>query len=70
MHVTDGELCHIYAAEHNGDLKNFPEEREEFLNTYTQKKASQIMNDWIKQINTETKVKTFLYRIEQRMQQQ
>lgn len=70
VHITDSEIRHVYAAENNGNLKNFLEDREEFINTYTQKKASQIMNDWIKQINDETKVKTYLYRIEQRRQQQ
>lgn len=68
--ITDSELQHAYAAEKKGDISQFSEEREEFNNTYSQKKASQIMQDWYAKINTDMKVKTFLYKIEQRLQGQ
>lgn len=68
--ITDGELQHAYTAENKGDLSKFAEEREEFLNTYRNKKASQIMNDWYNKINADLKVKTYLTRIEQRGQNQ
>ncbi|MFH1379148.1 MAG: SurA N-terminal domain-containing protein [bacterium] len=66
--VTDGELRHIYAAEKNGDLSKFAEERESYLETYRNKKASQILQDWYTSINADLKVKTYLDKIENRMQ--
>ena len=67
--IPDSEIQHVYAAEHNGNMSKFSENREEFYKTYANKKASQVMQDWLTKINAEIKVKTFLYKIEQRMQQ-